>query len=73
MKPLFKAFFFGVVMLKEDLISALYVHFQWKWSHLGKEHFVPIPVASQYFKRFVVHINFAPVMKIFHVLKVKIS
>lgn len=73
MKPLFKAFFFRVVMLKEDLINALYEHFQWKWSHLGKEHFVSIPVVSQYFNRFLVHINFTPVMKIFCVVKIKLS
>lgn len=39
-------------MLKEDLINALYVHFQWEWSHLGKEHFVSTPVVSQYFNGF---------------------
>lgn len=73
MKLLFKAFFFRIIMLKEDLINALYVHFQWKWSHLGKEHFISIPVLSQYFNRFFVHINFTPVMKMFHVLKIKLS
>lgn len=52
MKPLFKAFFFGIVMLKEDVINAVYVHFQWKWSHLDKEHFVSIPVVSHYFSLF---------------------
>lgn len=73
MKPLFKAFFFGIVMLKENLINTLCMHFQWKWSHLGKENFVSIPVVSQYFNRFFIPINFTPLMKIFHVLETKLS
>lgn len=38
----------------------------------GRKHFVSTLVVSEYFNRFVVHINFAPGVIIFCVLKIKL-
>jgi len=39
----------------------------------GRKHFISNPVISEYFSRFVVHINFAPGEITFCVLKIKLS
>lgn len=39
----------------------------------GRKHFVSTPAVSEYFNRFVVHINFALGVIIFPVLEIKLS
>lgn len=71
-KPLSKAFFSRVDVLQADLMCCMCIS-DGNGHTLGRKHFISVPVLSEYINRFVVHINFAPGVMIFCVLKIKLS